>query len=196
LTPRSKAKAEDGDAETEATEDALDDNAKIGDTRKIAETEPEELNKGCQYFGDVVFHKSDDHPGKWEPHGEGTQIYPCKSLYQGTWVDGIRLGKGAMIWSNGRKFLGDWKEDAPNGLGVQHWPEGKTFDGGWKNGEPDGYGYFVNNTGIRRNGLWKDGSRVKWIGIVFEERHDDVIDNQFTNPQPEAAEESKEEAKE
>lgn len=43
-------------------------------------------------------------------------------------------------------------------------------------------GYFINNSGIRRNGIWKDGNRVKWIGAVYEARHNDEIDNQFKIP--------------
>ncbi|GHS95523.1 hypothetical protein AGMMS49949_09840 [Alphaproteobacteria bacterium] len=40
-------------------------------------------------------------------------VYPDKTKYAGTWVNGKREGKGKLIFKDGREGEELWKADAP-----------------------------------------------------------------------------------
>ena len=44
-------------------------------------------------------------------HGQGVQIWPDGSFYEGFWKNDLANGRGRKIYSNGNLYEGYWKDD-------------------------------------------------------------------------------------
>jgi hypothetical protein len=63
------------------------------------------------YYLDKFGQKENRYFGGWkkdEMHGEGTFIYYDGTMFQGTFQNNIRKGKGTMCWPNGDRLSGEW----------------------------------------------------------------------------------------
>jgi hypothetical protein len=72
-------------------------------------------------------------------NGYGTYVWKeSGTTYKGNWSNGIRQGKGYVIWSDGTFYGGDWL-----------------------NGTQTGEGVLINTTNLTyRSGIWNNGSLV------------------------------------
>ena len=58
--------------------------------------------KGSEYTGQMVLDGDD----KFIPHGFGTQIWPDKTLYQGSYDMGLKSGNGKLTWPDKKLYVG------------------------------------------------------------------------------------------
>ncbi|GLE04193.1 hypothetical protein PINS_up013104 [Pythium insidiosum] len=83
-------------------------------------------DNGDKYEGEML-----DKSGVLVPHGQGTLSVPLQSglsaaigeikripRYVGTWVDGMRHGRGKVFWRNGDAWEGTFRRDELQGKGV------------------------------------------------------------------------------
>jgi len=52
-----------------------------------------------------------------------------RSVYLGQWKDGLKHGKGKMIWENGSVYNGFWLNDKACGYGRFIHPDGDVYEG-------------------------------------------------------------------
>jgi hypothetical protein len=60
-------------------------------------------------------------------------------LYEGTWAEGKRSGKGYWYGADGSYFEGVWREGKEE-RGLSKWTDGDSYDGEWRDGEKNGRG--------------------------------------------------------
>ena len=115
-------------------------------------------------------------------HGFGHHYFPGVAYYVGTFSEGLRNGKGLLIYPDGSWFLGlflrDQKEFGENydvedhttfigtfdnevaqGVGIIKFKDGSKYQGEVKNGVQDGKGTFEWANGNKYSGEWKDGKK-------------------------------------
>lgn len=109
-------------------------------------------------------------------------------VYQGTWKNGVREGKGEMTDSIGRKIIGIWNADTlrsgerrdtdgvyrgmmdhcgrAEGHGTFHAQKGDYYEGLWKKDKRSGFGFSVSPKQQIRAGEWKNdrylGERIMY----------------------------------
>lgn len=95
------------------------------------------------------------------PHGLGTLTYSdsvrTRSNYTGSWVNGMKNGRGTMVWRSGDRYSGDWLNDLPHGQGNYDWAEGHRYNGDYRQGQPDGFGLFQSAQGDIYQGQFQAG---------------------------------------
>ncbi len=91
---------------------------------------------------------------------EGVQTFENGDVYQGTFKDGKKHGKGILRTRNDRSYEGEWKYDKPHGFGINTFPNGKIYTGNFENGKPVGEGQWTYADGRVYNGTWIKGSFV------------------------------------
>ena len=90
-----------------------------------------------------------------KPDGLGKVVFDDKSIYEGSFQNGLRHGKGrhsGTYWF----FEGDFKEDLRTGYGVYTWPDGRKYEGNWENDLRSGKGKLTLRNGSIYEGNWKD----------------------------------------
>lgn len=56
--------------------------------------------------------------------------------YTGNYEDGIKTGRGTLIFNNGDKYVGDFENNLRNGNGTYTWANGSQFNGTFEDDEP------------------------------------------------------------
>ncbi|XP_068734759.1 radial spoke head 1 homolog [Montipora capricornis] len=95
-----------------------------------------------------------------ERHGQGKAVLPNGDLYEGSYHNGKRQGKGTYSFrNNGAKYKGFYQQGKKSGQGVFDYPDGSKYEGKWENDERNGPGtYFYKNGDIYEGG-WKNNMR-------------------------------------
>ena len=91
---------------------------------------------------------------------EGVQTFENGDVYQGSFKDGKKHGKGILRTRNDRSYEGEWKYDKPHGFGINTFPNGKIYTGNFENGRPVGDGQWTYADGRVYNGTWIKGSFI------------------------------------
>lgn len=65
-------------------------------------------------------------------HGKGKVIYIDGTYYDGNWFKGKKEGWGEHLYADGTIYKGDWKNDQREGLGKIHYLNGNTLYGSYK----------------------------------------------------------------
>lgn len=102
-----------------------------------------------------------------KPHGQGTLTYYAddefgRKSYTGQFSEGLRHGRGYMIWVNNRTYDGNWKDDKRDGVGKEEWAneEGvieKTYFGYFANDKHHGDGRMTWSNGDYYRGAFTEG---------------------------------------
>ena len=93
---------------------------------------------------------------------QGQMTYQDGSIYGGSWVDGMRHGRGKCIFVDGSQYEGEFREGNFHGHGKMTWNDGGWYVGNWSNGEMDGRGKEVRPDGsLRHDGEWSAGQPVR-----------------------------------
>jgi len=128
-----------------------------------------------EYFGDVDENN--------EPSGQGVKIYsdgsvyfggwlhgehhtetrgqftrPNNAQYDGTWMGGLKHGKGTQIYPDGSSYTGEFAKGYEHGYGVKNYPNGSVFEGRFRFGRKDGPGSFTDANGNVEKGNFLDPS--------------------------------------
>eukprot|EP00802_Teleaulax_amphioxeia_P013294 Tamp_13344.p1 GENE.Tamp_13344~~Tamp_13344.p1 ORF type:complete len:392 (+),score=99.03 Tamp_13344:186-1361(+) len=98
------------------------------------------------------------------PHGFGTVTYadtdPKQRVrFAGEFEDGIRTGRGCLVWKDGAQYAGDWFADKPSGFGVENYPDGSSYVGQYEEDMRHGYGTYTFPSGAKYEGCWFMGKR-------------------------------------
>ena len=59
--------------------------------------------------------------------GQGIQIWPDGSMYEGWWRDNKANGKGRLIHADGDIYDGYWKDDKAHGFGIYSHLDGARY---------------------------------------------------------------------
>ena len=110
--------------------------------------------------------------------GQGREIRPNGSYYEGGWIHDRRNGWGVER-SPGKEYVGEWLDDAKHGFGVMAVPDwtyegpwvadvkegqgllvfadGTKFKGELANDAPHGYGCYIEANSKATLGVWQNG---------------------------------------
>ncbi len=92
-------------------------------------------------------------------HGKGTLIFPNGDKYVGAFEVGKRHGQGIFTYSYSRIYTGDFKDDKFEGQGVQNFANGEKYEGSFLDGERHGLGIQTFASGNIYEGTFKDNKR-------------------------------------
>jgi hypothetical protein len=76
--------------------------------------------------------------GSWRDgarHGRGTFVGPLGTRYEGQWKDGEKHGRGTITYLNGIQYSGEWQKGKRHGYGVEGRPGSKGKEGYWMHDE-------------------------------------------------------------
>ena len=62
-------------------------------------------------------------------------MYPDNSVYEGSFRNNLKDGKGIFKFADGSSYTGDWKDDLKHGRGAFTWADGMKFVGDFQLGE-------------------------------------------------------------
>ncbi len=116
------------------------------------------------------------------PNGKGEITYnehDSRRSYKGDFKDGMRHGKGKLIFKNDASYDGEWMYDKYDGYGEESLPggnvlegfyeagrlingrvyfgDGREYDGEWSDDMPNGMGKMYFRDGHAEEGFWVDG---------------------------------------
>ncbi|XP_074634381.1 radial spoke head 1 homolog [Acropora palmata] len=95
-----------------------------------------------------------------ERHGQGKAVLPNGDLYEGSYDNGKRHGKGMYSFrNNGAKYKGFYEQGKKSGEGVFDYPDGSKYEGRWENDERNGQGTYFYKNGDIYEGEWKGNKR-------------------------------------
>jgi hypothetical protein len=133
-----------------------------------------------------------------QPHGKGKMRFEDGSIYEGSFFNGQKHGKGFFLAPDGKKIEEDWKHGRlvsgkgkvdlsgqgeytgdlingkRNGDGTMVYPEGhefKKYDGSWENDLYSGEGSLTWSNGDKYIGKWKDGKRHGKGSMTFSKNN-------------------------
>mmetsp|Transcript_40501 Transcript_40501/g.41331 ORF Transcript_40501/g.41331 Transcript_40501/m.41331 type:complete len:231 (+) Transcript_40501:30-722(+) len=76
--------------------------------------------------------------------GNSTFHYSNGDKYIGEMKNGLRHGKGSMIFSEDESsYDGEWVLDHMTGFGVRNWGDGIVYEGEWKDNMMHGHGHYT-----------------------------------------------------
>ncbi|KAL3942706.1 MAG: hypothetical protein SGBAC_003151 [Bacillariaceae sp.] len=88
----------------------------------------------------------------------GKMTYKDRSTYMGSWIDGMRHGKGKCVFMDGSEYEGKFREGNYHGQGKFTWNDGGWYVGEWCDGEMHGRGREIRPDGsLRHDGEWARG---------------------------------------
>ena len=88
----------------------------------------------------------------------GIETLDNGDVYEGSFKNGLKHGKGTLTTRNNRSYEGDWKNDKPHGFGINTFPNGKIYTGNFDKGKPVGDGQWTYADGRIYNGTWVNGA--------------------------------------
>jgi hypothetical protein len=92
-------------------------------------------------------------------NGKGEMIYKDGSSYVGDWGGNKRNGHGRMNYAYGDVYKGEWKDDKIHGRGIMTYADGDVYDGEWKNNNRNGKGKMNYKNGGVYEGIWANNQR-------------------------------------
>ena len=103
----------------------------------------------CGCWKDGVQHNTDNTIGYW--------ISSQQTEYSGTWLCGMKHGKGTQSYPDGSVFTGEFAKGYEHGVGRKRLPDGTFFEGKYRFGRRDGAGVFSNAKGVvLERGVYRD----------------------------------------
>ena len=143
-------------------------------------TENNELKKSSRGFtgmGTATYDNGDIYEGDFiDGIRLGTGIYRYHKTghrYEGGWDDNLKKGIGKMIYNGIGEYHGYWENGRRHGEGVFTYKNGDVYSGWWQYGQKTGYGtYLFKDTGMKMCGEWANGALTEgqWIypnGLYF-----------------------------
>ena len=83
--------------------------------------------------------------GQWnklskQREGQGIQIWPDGSIYEGHWMNDKANGSGRLIHADGDFYEGNWVDDKAQGYGLYKHFDGSQYVGSWIEDKQHGQG--------------------------------------------------------
>ncbi len=87
--------------------------------------------------------------------GRGKMIFASGNVYNGQWKNGMMHGLGEFVFTaTGERYVGDFANGTYNGQGKLYYPSGLVYDGSFVKGRREGGGTLLNPNGDRYEGSW------------------------------------------
>merc|ERR1719316_593627 len=163
-----QAKATEPGSEQQSSEDCiapLDGQWPSIDSRSSVRTSPGPANGTASGHTPIVDSQGAIYQGEMfdgMKHGKGILVWPDNRRYEGQFRSGLFHGWAIMDWPDGRRYIGKYAANQKHGEGVFEWPDGRRYDGQWANGKRHGRGRYVNARGESRLGTWAKDRPVHW----------------------------------
>ena len=93
--------------------------------------------------------------------GKGMMLFSDNNIFEGQWKCGKREGKGKLTHRNAVVYEGFYKDDLPHGFGKSNTAEG-IYEGLFENGKKSGRGTMRYSNGDIYLGEWADD---KWHSL-------------------------------
>mmetsp|Transcript_54991 Transcript_54991/g.123783 ORF Transcript_54991/g.123783 Transcript_54991/m.123783 type:complete len:223 (+) Transcript_54991:64-732(+) len=95
-------------------------------------------------------------------HGKGKYTYFSGDVFDGTFDKNLKVGLGLLTYAKGGFYHGHFKEGLREGEGTFKYANGDIYSGIWKGGKKHGKGTYVfTKTKYEYKGEWKDGQMVQ-----------------------------------
>ena len=99
-------------------------------------------------------------------HGKGRTILEDGSMYEGSYRDHKKEGKGVFSWASGEKYEGEFVGGMPCGIGVKTFADGRRYEGRWRDNKYHGKGKFIERDGTVTVAEWHMGAKIWWLLII------------------------------
>lgn len=114
------------------------------------------------------------------PAAESSVVtYPNGDVYEGQLRDGLRWGRGRMIYAGGDVYVGMWKDDLRDGVGTTTYAGGDVYQGEYRADKRHGRGKYIFSNGNVYEGEYYDNKR-QGVG-VFRYANGEVYEGEFEN---------------
>jgi hypothetical protein len=81
-----------------------------------------------------------------------------KGTYSGSFIDGLKDGKGIYKFTTGLRYEGDYSKGVKKGRGtIYNFNNSVAYEGEFDNDMPHGKGYVYDSTGSRHETTWVEG---------------------------------------
>jgi hypothetical protein len=105
--------------------------------------------------GTKTYANGDVYDGSWSDNnknGKGIMTYANRDVYDGSWLDN-KHELGVMTYANGDVYDGSWL-DNKHELGVMTYANGDVYDGSWSDNNKDGRGKMTYANSDVYDGFW------------------------------------------
>ena len=101
----------------------------------------------------------ESYEGDWvsdKRNGQGKYTYRIEdgTVYEGTWVDNVRV-YGQLTFRDGSFYRGDFTKEQMHGKGLFVYANNSQYDGDWMNNMRYGDGSFLNTDGTIHRGKYE-----------------------------------------
>lgn len=124
------------------------------------------INNKLQQWKDVNIQQITFHNGTYIgeiydglKHGKGKMIFSNSDVYSGSWQQNFFHGKGKMIYSNKSIYEGDWNQGLKDGHGKMKFNNSDYYSGNWQNDLFHGIGKMIYADNSVYEGQWDKGMK-------------------------------------
>ena len=94
-----------------------------------------------------------------QKRGKGVLTWPDnESYYDGEWRNDKFQGKGKLKWEDGRTYIGSFHDDNLDGKGTMFCPDGRKYHGDWSMDKMHGFGTYSWPDGRVYEGNWRNNN--------------------------------------
>jgi hypothetical protein len=112
--------------------------------------------EGVKFFSDGTMYVGGFAHGEFHSDIRGFWSRTDGSSYDGTWMHGLKHGKGIQIYPDGTSYSGEFAKGSEHGHGIKTYIDGSTFEGRFRFGRRDGPGVLTPKVGHPERGNFRD----------------------------------------
>lgn len=112
--------------------------------------------EGAKFFSDGTLYVGGFAHGEFHSDVRGFWSRTDGSSYDGTWMHGLKHGKGVQLYPDGSSYSGEFAKGSEHGHGIKTYLDGSTFEGRFRFGRRDGPGVLTPKVGHPERGNFRD----------------------------------------
>lgn len=114
--------------------------------------------RGVKFFSDGSVYIGDWLGGEFHTEEKAIFSRPDGSQYEGSFVMGLKHGRGTQIYPDMSTYEGEWAKGYEHGHGKRKYADGSIFEGRYRFGRRDGPGIFISADGVAEKGNFRDNT--------------------------------------
>jgi hypothetical protein len=133
---------------------------------------------GLKIFSDGTIYFGGFAHGLFHTEDRGNLVKPNGATYEGTWLQGLKHGKGTQIYPDGGRYDGEFAKGYEHGQGKKQYADGSVHEGRFRFGRKDGPGVFTDKDGNVKKGQFLDPTEKyneKAPPLISEETNEDEV---------------------